>query len=347
MALPGGGRHTRKVRWPWIVAISLAASPALAKPAVPPRSAKPTSGDFWRDVVEPHADEVRALVVKTRNAIRIADEALQTDAEWAVEQRMRYFEAAYGMMHYARTLAPDNAEVLGLYGRAADELGKSRQAIDAFEAAIRLVGPEKAGPDVTGRLGALYLRMGDRDAAIRWLRQATGPLSAITAPAIAELANALATRGEVSAGIEVIQAALPTSNSYYSHEVSLLSFSLAVVLDRDEQRGAAFEVLDKMRTTLQQQFGPQLQNVLAQTRFSPAEDQHYYLALLYETLDQLTEARAEWALYAASGDTPWRARALDHIHAIDAQRKAPKPAIKPGAATTPPPPAPPRLRRRP
>lgn len=303
------------------------------------------TGDFWREVVEPHADEVRSLVTKTKNAMRIADEALQTDAEWAVDQRMRYFEAAYGMMGYARKLSPDNGEVLGLYGRAADELGKTRQAIEAYEAAIRILGPEKAGADVTGRLGAIYVRMGDRDAGIRWLRQATGPLSPITAPAIAALANALATRGEVSAAIEVIQSALPINTSYYSHEVSLLSFSLAVVLDRDEQRGAAFEVLDKMRTTLQQQFGTQLQNVLAQTRFSPAEDQHYYLALLYETLDQLSEARAEWALYAASGDTPWRARALDHIHAIDAQRRAAKPKLGKPAATPPLPPSP-RLRRR-
>ncbi|MBL9016305.1 MAG: tetratricopeptide repeat protein [Myxococcales bacterium] len=333
------------MRWPGILVISLAASAAEAKPARPP-TPSPTSGDFWREVVEPHADEVRALVSKSKNAMRIADEALQTDAEWAVEQRMRYFEAAYGMMRYARTLSPDSGEVLGLLGRAADELGKTRQALEAYQAAIRVMGPEKAGAEVTGRLGAVYLRMGDRDAGIRWLRQAVGPLSPATAPAIAQLANALATRGEVSAGIEVIQAALPLTTSYYSHEVSLVTFSLAIILDRDEQRGAAFEVLDRMKTTLQQQFGTQLQNVLAQTRFSPAEDQHYYLALLYETLDQLTEARAEWALYAASGDTPWRARALDHIHAIDAQRRTAKPKTLKPTTSQPPPPVP-RLRRRP
>jgi tetratricopeptide (TPR) repeat protein len=333
------------VRWPVILVISLAASRVAAKPEPPPQRPAAKGGDFWRDIVEPNADEVRALVTKAKNAMRIADEALQTDAEWAVDQRMKYFEAAYGMMRYARKLSPDSGEVLGLLGRAADELGKTRQAIEAYEAAIRVLGPDKAGADVTGRLGAVYLRMGDRDAGIRWLRQAVGPLSPTTASATALLANALATRGEVSAGIEVIQAAMPLNTSYYSHEVSLLAFTLAVILDRDEQRGAAFEVLDRMKTTLQQQFGTQLQNVLAQTRFSPAEDQHYYLALLYETLDQMTEARAEWALFAASGDSPWRARALDHIHAIDAQRKAAKP--KTLKATTPPPPPPPiRLRRR-
>ena len=298
--------------------ISLAATRAEARP-------EPTVTDFWREVVEPHADEVRALITKSKTAMKIADEALLTDAEWAVEQRMRYFEAAYGMLRYARTLSPENGEVLGMLGRAADELGKTRQAIEAYQACVRVMGPEKAGADVTGRLGAIYLRMGDRDAGIRWLRQATGVLSPLTAPPTAQLANALASRGEVTAAVEVLQAALPVATSYYSHEVSLLSFTLAVVYDRDEQRGAAFDVLDKMKSTLQQQFGPQLQNVLAGTRFSPAEDQHYYLGLLYESVDQLTEARAEFALYAASGDTPWRGRALDHVRAIDALRRATKP----------------------
>ena len=330
------GRHTEPVRWSAILVISLAAGRADARrePPPPPPVSDP-SGEFWRDVVEPHADEVRALVAKSQQAIKIADEALQTDAEWAVEPRMRYFEAAYGMMRYARTLAPENVEVLGLLGRAADELGKTRQAIEAYAACIQLVGAEKAGAEVTGRLGAVYLRMGDRDTAIRWLRAAQGPLSPSTAEPITQLANALASRGDVTAAIDVLSGVLPTQSlGYYSRELSLVSFTLALVLDRDEQRSAAFAVLDKMKSTLAQQYRTQIQTVLATTRFSPAEDQHYYLGLLYESLDQFTEARAAWALYAASGDSPWRQRALDHVRAIDAQRRA-RP-IKP-----PPPKAPP------
>lgn len=305
-----------------ILAITLAAARAEARPEPAP-TPEPTTGDFWRDVVEPHADEVNGLVGKTRQAMKIADDALQTDAEWAVDARMRYFQAAYGMMRYARTLAPENTDVLGLLGRAADELGKTREAIEAFQTAIRIVGPEKAGADVTGRLGAIYLRKGDRDTAIRWLRAAQGPLTPATAEPIAQLANALASRGDVTAALDVLSGALPAQGlAYYSHELSLISFTLALVLDRDEQRSAAFSVLDKMKSSLAQQYGTQLQTVLATTRFSPAEDQHYYLGLLYESLDQLTEARAEWALYAASGDTPWRGRALDHVRAIDAERRA-------------------------
>lgn len=315
--------------------LAAAAAEAHPSPTPPARS----DGEFWRDVVEPHADEVNALVAKTRQAMKIAEDALQTDAEWAVDARMRYYQAALGMMTYARTLAPDNAEVLGLLGVADDELGKTRQAIEAFEACIRVAGAEKAGGQVTGRLGAVYLRMGDRDAGIRWLRMAQGPLTPLTAEPTVQLANALASQGDVTAALDVLASVLPAQGlGYYSHELSLVSFTLALVLDRDEQRSAAFGVLERMKSALAQQFGPQMQTVLATTRFSPAEDQHYYLGLLYEALDQLTEARAEWALYAASGDTPWRGRALDHVRAIDAQRRArPAPApVAPGAALTQP-----------
>jgi hypothetical protein len=60
-------------------------------------------------------------------------------------------------------------------------------------------------------------------------------------------------------------------------------------------------------------------------RLAPAEDQHYYLGLLYESVGSYPEARAEWALYAEVPDLPYRARALDHIAAIDAQRRARRP----------------------
>lgn len=329
------------MRWPCILAISLAASLADAKPDGPRAQARATEGDFWRDVVEPHADEVATIVSNARTAMKIAEDALQTDAEWAVEQRMRYFHDAHGMLRHARRLSPENGDVLALLGRAADELGKTREALEASEAHVAVLG-EKAHADVLGRIGAIYLRLGDRDTAIRWLRRAQGPLRPESVQAMVHLANALAARGEVTAAVDVLVNQLPSpSASFYSHEMTLAAFSLALIYDRDEQRGAAFEVLDRMKTTLQHSFGAQVQNALATMRYAPAEDQHYYLALLYEVLEQYPEARAEWALYAASGDTPWRRRALDHIRAIDAQRRA-APPPKP----VPPAPPPPPIRRR-
>jgi len=313
-------------------------SPALAKPRPPTRAVTTVNTDFWREVIEPHGDEVTTLVQKARAAIKTADDALQSDAEWAVDQRMRYYQDAYGLMRHARKLSPENTDVLATLGRAADEVGKTRVAIDALETAVRLLGPDKSG-DVAGRLGAIYLRMGERDTAIRYLRLAqNGSITRTeTAHALVHLANALAARGEVPAAIDVLVNAMPSAaNGYYSYELTITAFTLGMIYDRDEQRAAAFEVLDRMKTALSTQFGQQVQTSLAMLRYAPAEDQHYYLGLLYEIQGQYVEARAEFATYAASGDTPWRGRALEHVHAIDAERREVKPVVKPAAAVPPP-----------
>ena len=83
--------------------------------------------------------------------------------------------------------------------------------------------------------------------------------------------------------------------------------------DRDEQRGAAFDMLDRMQTVLQGQIGAIVQTSLASMRFAPAEDQHYYLGLCTRPSAATREARAEWALYVARPGLPYRGRALDHI----------------------------------
>ncbi len=329
LAHPTFGRHTLPVRWACLaVVLVVAARHAEAKPAAPPPPPA-DNGDFWRDVIEPNGDQVRMLVGKARNSMRQPDDALMTDAEWAVDQRMRFFRDAYNLLRYAHKLSPENTEVLALLGRAADELGKTHEAIEALEASVHLLGPDKAGAEVTGRLGAIYLRLGDRDSAIRYLRAAQGPINVFTAPALVHLANALAARGEITAAIDTLRNVLPSAAlGYYGQETTLVAFALAVIYDRDEQRGAAFEVLDKLQAALPQQYWPHIQGELAKLRFAPAEDQHYYLGLLYESLGHYVEARAEWSLYAASTDAPWRRRALDHVAAIDAQRRA-SPGVKP------------------
>jgi tetratricopeptide (TPR) repeat protein len=312
------------------VLLAAFASPVGAKPAAPVVA---ETGDFWREVIEPNGDQVKALIVKARTAMQQPDNAaITSDSDWAVDQRMRFYRDAFNLLRAARKLSPDNTEVLAMLGRAADEIGKTREAIDALEACVRVLGPDKSGTEVTGRLGAIYLRLGDRDAAVRWLRYAQGPINT-TSVALVHLANALAARGEITAAIDTLQNAIGTQAiGYYGSDVTIVAFTLAVIYDRDEQRAAAFETLDHMQATLQQQYSQQLQNELGKLRFAPAEDQHYYLGLLYESLGHYTEARAEWALYAASGDSPWRGRALDHITSIDKQRRV-NPTIKPTQIT--------------
>jgi tetratricopeptide (TPR) repeat protein len=284
-----------------------------------PRAEMPSrSGDFWRELVDPHADQIKRILESARQRMSYANGEMYGEVE--VGHRIRVYRDVYGMLSYARKLSPENLEVLALLGVAADEIGKTRQALDALHAYLKITGEAKASAEVTGRLGLIAMRMGDLDGAIRYFRlaQAGSPSAQTTV----HLANALVVRGQMSEAIDVLANALPASRQYYNNDMTLIAFALAVIYDRDEQRGAAFEVLDKMRTQQAQSFGAQVQIVLSQMRYAPPEDRHYYQALLYEVLDAYTEARAEWAIYAASGDLPWRARALDHIAAIDKLRHA-------------------------
>jgi len=327
------GRHTRNVRRFAVIALVLASVRADARPSRTPEAAPAETerADFWREMLEPHSDEVRRIVQLADQYMRQGDIALFGDYDPTGSQRLTFYKTAYGMLRYAHRRAPENVEVLRLLGQAADELGKTHEAIDAFEAAVRLAGADKAGFEITGRLGAIYLRLGRLDDAVRYLRLAQGPIApgkAITAATLVHLSNALAARGEMGDAIDVLLTALPNQVQFYAPEVTLVSFALAVQYDRDEQRGEAFDVLDHLQTSLTSGLGSTVQNALGEMRFAPAEDQHYYQGLLYEVMGNYTEARAEWALYAAA-DMPFRARALEHIAAIDSLRRAPPPANVP------------------
>ena len=300
------------------LALTLASGQAEARPERSAPHDDPAGSALWREAIEPHGTQVAALLARARAAMA----RLSESADLTAERRLRYAGDAYGLLRRAHALSPDNTDVLGLLGYAADELGRTRQAIEALEHCIRLEGPERAGPEVTGRLGTIYLRLGKLDDAVRWLRYAVGPIGVSNNASVAvHLATALAARGQMSDAIDVLSNALPSAaGAYYTDANTLVSFALAVHYDRDEQRGAAFEVLDRMQAALQQEFGQFVQRSFAELRFAPAEDEYYYQALLYEALGAYTEARAEWSLYAAVPDAAWRHRALEHVRALDALR---------------------------
>lgn len=309
-----------------IVALTLAAGQAEARPGRPAPHDDPAASALWREVIEPHGTEVAALLARARTAMTRPAESADSTAE----RQLRY---AYGLLRRAHQLSPDNTDVLSLLGSTADDLGKTRQAIEALEGCIRLQGPEHAGSEVTDRLGTIYLRLGKLDDAVRWLRYAMDPLAGSSSPAVAvHLATALAARGQMSDAIDVLSNTLPpAASTYYKDEVTMVSFALAVHYDRDEQRGAAFEILDRMQAALQQELGQLVQRSLAEIRFAPPEDEYYYQALLYEALGAYTEARAEWSLYAAVPDATWRHRALEHVHALDALRAPAAAPVNPHA----------------
>ncbi|MCX5743481.1 MAG: hypothetical protein NT062_13390 [Proteobacteria bacterium] len=313
----------------------------------PPQAPTPTE-DFWRDVIDPHAVEVDELVQKAQAAMNRADSSKSSDLDLgSQETRERVLVDVYNMMRYARRLSPRDPRVLVALGRAADELGRTRQAIEAFTMVTQLLGPEQAGGEATGRLGLIYLRQGQLDDAIRWLRIAQASPDRGDARSSDDLygwnarhtqvhlATALALRGERHAAIEMLDRGDTRAAIYTGTRESLPQFALAVQLDRDDQRSAAFEILDRLQTGLQTAYATQIQNDLALFRFAPAEDAPYYLGLFYESIGAYTEARAAWALYAETGTPPFRRRALEHIAALDAQRRAPAPR-GPGLRPIPP-----------
>jgi hypothetical protein len=320
-------------RWPLLVSLALAAGAEARPRPEPPAVRDPEAHNIWRRITDPNGDEVRILTSKARLAMLRADEARAGEEDWAIDQRTRFYRDGYNLAAAARRLAPENLEALAAFARAADELGQTAEAIAALELTAKLTGPDKAPTEIVARLGALYLRSGDTDRAIRWLRLAQGPVSLLgnglpQAHAIIHLATALAARGEMGPALHAIANALPDRPlGHVSHETTILTFALAVLYDRDEQRASAFEVIDHLQSALTAQYQAQLLIELSRLRFLPPEDQHYYRALLYESVEQYTEARAEWALYAAAGQPKYRGRALDHIAAIDAQRRA-NPGLK-------------------
>lgn len=310
----------------WLLVVALSASLAEARPR--PRSTRPPPNpDLWQRAIDPNGLVVHKLLAKAREAIARPERGME--GESIADQRRPFYVAAYNILREARQLSPRNTEVLSLLGQMADELGKTREAIEVLEACVAIDGPDRAPADVTGRLGSLELRLGHTDAAIRWLRYAQATTSVMgSVEWLVYLATALAQRGEITAATEVLNRVVPASIPYFNPEASMVAFALAVLYDRDEQRSNAFEILDRMQGSLNQMYASSLQQQLQQFRYVPGEDQHYYLALFYESLGEYTEARVEWALYAASGDSPWRARALDHLAAIDAQRRL-DPTVKP------------------
>ncbi len=279
----------------------------------------PVERDFWRDVTEPHKAEIDDILVKAGAAIGRGEANFITEYDPTGEGRQKLYREVFGMLRYARRLAPDRLEVLKLYAQAADAIGKTREAMDALHAVIDLVGPEKAGADTTGRLGAIYVRLGQLDDAVRYLRMAQGPIvpgQPETARILVNLSTALALRGQTTDAIDVLADAMPAAPAYYSNEYQLATFALAVAYDRDDQRSAAVEQLERLRAGLQEQWGLMVAAAIAAFRFSRAEDQQYYRALLLEATDNYADARTEWAIYAASHG-PYARRALEHITAID------------------------------
>ena len=323
LARSAPGRHTPNVqRAVWLsIALAMVAAPVRADRPAEPDETTGHSGSFWRDVAEPHRDEVESLLGRCRRAIAELDGAEIVDVSPTPAARQALLRDLVNVLRYARKLEPDNLDVLRMLANVADDAGDARQAREALHAIVDLVGEEHAGAEALDRIGVAAIDAGRLDDAIHALRIAQGPAFPdlpVAARVLVHLATALALAGHTADAIETLAGALPASSSFEPDELALVGFALAVQYDRDEQRGAAFEILDRMKMSLGDQLAPALQQALARMRFAPAEDERYYRALMDEVVGDVPEARTEWLLYAADEAAPYRRRALDHVHALDA-----------------------------
>ena len=298
---------------------------ALARPvaADQPR----TDESFWLDVAQPHHDEVASLLERCEAGVKVFDEA---DTPPPANARRAAMHEIEGVLRYARTLEPDSTEVLRLLARVADEAGDAREEASALHALVALVGEEHAGADALDRIGVAAIDAGRLDEAVHVLRIAQGPVEIsepASAPVLVHLATALALAGRTGDAIDVLANEVSSNQAFDPTEQMIVAFALAVQYDRDEQRGAAFDVVDRMKVSLGDQLGTSLEASLARIRFAPAEDERYYRALMDEVVGDYSEARTEWLLYAADEGARYRRRALDHARALDnlsAPRRVPR-----------------------
>ncbi len=183
--------------------------------------------------------------------------------------------------------------MLTQHGRGREKLGNTHQAIEALEAVLAL-DKDAPDPDATARLGTIYLRMHDLDQAVRYLRLAEQSRSTLqNAQATISLATALAMRGQTDDAIDALLAWNQSMNLYQGYEQPQLAvgFALVVFYDRDDQRGAAFEILDKMQSAMQNGFGQQIQSALLTLRFEPPEDEAYFNRAAALRVSSATTAR--------------------------------------------------------
>jgi tetratricopeptide (TPR) repeat protein len=323
-----------------------ASADAYYEPAPKPRS---TEADFWKDIVAPHGDEIDMIVGKANTAWNFVVQIHACDCDATGEARTKLLDDGYGMLRYARRLDPTRTDVLELLGKFAQESGRSTAAVEAYQAYFAELPPDATPSNEAHlRCGRAYLRLGRADDAIRQFRagmvgagSAWGPGAA----ALAYLGNTLMNRGRIADAIDLL--AQQSVFNAWQPELLQSILTLAVAYDRDEQISRAFDVLDGLRNTLQANFLATVQQALAQYGFAPAHDQHYFYALAYESEGHLAEARTAWLLYSQADGASFRARALDHVAAIDQLLAAKLEAAAAAAKAKPQAPKPKPKRRRP
>jgi len=315
------------------VTIAVAAPDARAKPA--------DDDNFWAAMIAPNAEEIELVLAKARELRQSAMQfTLGPDLGYPnpyndsqTEQRRARFADAFGMLRYARReLDPNHLDVLYELGRAAEDIGRYDDAVDALSAFVDRAGDkDRRLAEVHIRLGRLSARRGEWDTTLAELRAALArPGSGLSGQALIYLGCAYMQTDHMAEAIDTLDQASATSpygQLYYLAQTA--QFALAVAYDRDEQITRSHEVLERLLAG-----DPGLNNALGQPYYDytgngldsepllwPPSERHYFLALRYEALNMLDEARGEWSAFLrAAEDSPFHARAQAHVDAIDRLR---------------------------
>jgi tetratricopeptide (TPR) repeat protein len=286
-----------------------------------PASAAPGPADevFWDRVIAQHDHEVTEILAHAAQLHERAGRPVSTVQDEAVRQRL--LADARGMLRHAARRAPDHGGVLEMLAYVEEASGHAEQALELYQRATAAQSGDLSS-ELCLRHGLLLARTGELDQATRKLRDCLelpgqtswlGSQSART-KALVHLASLQVRHGRVSAATGLLAHHTSTQPAD-----PFALFSLAVIYDKDEQITLAYELLDRLRSRHQGVLALTLSRSFDRFEFLPAADQHYYLALLYETTGHLAEAREEWHNYIRSGDEAGHVRrARQHLEAIDA-----------------------------
>jgi tetratricopeptide (TPR) repeat protein len=286
----------------------------LASPGATAPPERDRGESFWQWLAEPHQREIQLIldkVARNREEASAHRRFTGEHREAAAAIWARALDDALEMLRHARRLDPDHRRVLRTFAEVAAERGRAGEALAALDRFIALERALERVPvavhELRGRLLAVQARWPEAEDALEAAAGRAG------GAATWRLAQVYMERGRLADAIDLL--------AHSPHrDLPQLRLALAVAYDRDEQVAQATAVAAAVLAsqTMVESLSA-LEDGIDLPQFTPAVDQHYFTALLYQAAGHLSEARGEWIAYARTAPAPrYRRRAEDHIRAIHA-----------------------------
>lgn len=296
------------------IAVAVALAVSLGAPA--DTDAKPEQ-NFWERVLITKDREIADALSHAKDLYQSAQRAVQSEDEETLRRRM--LREARGMLAFALRLRPEHREVLERMAMVEEASGRVAQAIGYYEQVYARTNKDPMSGDACVRFGLLLARADQHRRAIEVLQRcmnmhaAGGPLTrALRSSGLINLSNLYAAEGQLEEAIELLE------RERVGRQTGILAFALVVLCDKDQQINRAFELLQYQRH-MDERFVLTLIRELGAMPMVPAEDRHYFTALLLEARGSLPEAREEWHHYIRSRHgARYAERARQHLEAIDA-----------------------------